>query len=61
MAGATTFFLAHIPESRYRALLWLDAAGLSLFCVVGAERALKAGAGASIAVAMGVVSATSAA
>ena len=33
------FFLAHIPESRYRALLWLDAAGLAVFCVVGAEKA----------------------
>ena len=55
---AATFFLAHIPESRYRALLWLDAAGLALFCVVGAERALAAGAGGFIAVAMGVVSAT---
>jgi uncharacterized membrane protein YeiH len=39
-------------------LLWLDAAGLALFCVTGADRALTAGAGASIAVAMGVVTAT---
>ena len=38
--SAATFFLAHIPESRYRVLLWLDAAGLALFCVVGADRAL---------------------
>ncbi len=56
--AAATFFLAHIPESRYRVLLWLDAAGLALFCVVGADRALAAGAGPFIAVAMGVVSAT---
>jgi uncharacterized membrane protein YeiH len=56
--SAATFFLAHIPESRYRVLLWLDAAGLALFCVVGADRALVAGAGPFIAVAMGVVSAT---
>src|SRR5256885_14168324 len=56
--SAATFFLAHIPESRYRVLLWLDAAGLALFCVVGADRALVAGARPSIAVAMGVVSAT---
>ena len=39
-------------------LLWLDAAGLALFCVTGADRALTAGAGAFIAVAMGVVTAT---
>jgi uncharacterized membrane protein YeiH len=52
------FFLAHIPESRYRALLWLDAAGLAVFCVVGAEKALIAGADPFIAVAMGVATAT---
>jgi uncharacterized membrane protein YeiH len=56
--AALVFFLAHIPESRYRALLWLDAAGLAVFCVVGAEKALDAGAGPLIAVAMGVATAT---
>jgi uncharacterized membrane protein YeiH len=56
--SAATFFLAHIPESRYRALLWLDAAGLALFCVVGADKALDAGTGPFIAVAMGVMTAT---
>ncbi len=58
VVAVATFFLAHIPESRYRVLLWLDAAGLALFCVVGAEKALVAGAGGFVAVAMGVVSAT---
>lgn len=58
VASAATFFLAHIPESRYRALLWLDAAGLALFCVVGADVALTAGASHFIAIAMGVVTAT---
>jgi uncharacterized membrane protein YeiH len=58
VVAVATFFLAHIPESRYRTLLWLDAAGLALFCVVGAEKALTAGAGGFVAVAMGVVSAT---
>jgi uncharacterized membrane protein YeiH len=52
------FFTAHIPESRYRLLLWLDAFGLSVFCVVGADKALAAGAGAFIAVVMGVITAT---
>jgi uncharacterized membrane protein YeiH len=56
--GAATFFLAHIPESRYRVLLWLDAAGLALFCVVGADKALAAGTSGFIAVAMGVATAT---
>ena len=58
VVSAATFFLAHIPESRYRALLWLDAAGLSLFCVIGADRALEAGTGGFIAIAMGVMTAT---
>ena len=58
IVSAATFFLAHIPESRYRVLLWLDAAGLSLFCVVGADKALDAGTGPFIAVAMGVMTST---
>ncbi|QCP88325.1 trimeric intracellular cation channel family protein (plasmid) [Cereibacter sphaeroides] len=53
-----TFFFAHIPQSRYRFLLWLDAVGLSLFAVTGAERALQTGAGPVIAIAMGVATAT---
>jgi uncharacterized membrane protein YeiH len=52
------FFTAHIPESRYRLLLWLDALGLSTFCVVGADKALAAGAAPFIAVVMGVITAT---
>lgn len=56
--AALVFFTAHVPESRYRLLLWLDAVGLATFCVVGAERALAAGAGPFIAVVMGVITAT---
>ncbi len=52
------FFLAHIPQSRLRLLLWLDAVGLALFAVTGAEKALDAGAGPIVAIAMGVVTAT---
>ena len=57
VAGAV-FFTAHIPQSRYRSLLWLDALGLALFAVAGAERAWQAGASATVAVVMGVVTAT---
>lgn len=52
------FFLAHIPQSRLRALLWLDAIGLALYAVTGAETALAAGAPALVAVTMGVITAT---
>jgi uncharacterized membrane protein YeiH len=56
--AAVVFFTAHIPESRYRLLLWLDALGLSFFCVVGADKALVADTGWFIAVVMGVITAT---
>jgi uncharacterized membrane protein YeiH len=56
--SAVVFFTAHIPESRYRLLLWLDAVGLSFFCIVGAQKAFAADAGAFIAVVMGVMTAT---
>lgn len=53
-----TFFLAHIPRSRERILLWFDAVGISLFCVTGADLALAMGSGPTIAIAMGVATAT---
>jgi uncharacterized membrane protein YeiH len=51
-----TFFVAHMPRSRLRLLIWLDAVGLALFCVLGAEKALTHGP--VVAAAMGVVTAT---
>ncbi|MCZ7659943.1 MAG: trimeric intracellular cation channel family protein [Xanthobacteraceae bacterium] len=58
LVSAAVFFTAHLPQSRYRLLLWLDALGLALFAVIGAERALLAGSGTVVAVAMGVVTST---
>ena len=58
IVSGLVFVTAHIPQSRYRVLLWFDALGLALFAVTGAERALLAGAGPVVAVAMGVVTAT---
>jgi uncharacterized membrane protein YeiH len=57
-ASVAVFFTAHLPESRYRVLLWLDAVGLALFSVAGADRVLMAGGGPFVAVVMGVVTAT---
>jgi len=56
--AAVVFFTAHIPESRFRLLLWLDALGLSFFCVAGADKALTAEAGWLTAIVMGVITAT---
>lgn len=58
VVAVVTFFIAHIPQSRERVLLWFDAVGLSLFCVTGAESALAFGASAPVAIAMGVATAT---
>ncbi len=58
LVSGLVFFTAHIPQSRYRFLLWLDAIGLALFAVTGAEKASHAGADATVAVAMGVITAT---
>ncbi|UEM19645.1 trimeric intracellular cation channel family protein [Skermanella mucosa] len=56
--GILLFFTAPYLESRYKALLWADAAGLALFCVTGAEKALEAGAPLPVAVILGVMTAT---
>jgi uncharacterized membrane protein YeiH len=56
--SAVVFFTAHIPESRYRLLMWLDAVGLAFFCVVGAGKGLAAGADPFIAVVMAVITAS---
>ena len=45
MVSGIVFFTAHIPQSRYKLLLWFDALGLGIFAVVGAEKALLMGAG----------------
>src|SRR3712207_3070110 len=58
IVSGAVFLTAHIPQSRYRMLLWFDALGLALFAVTGAERAVLAGSGPVVAVAMGVITAT---
>jgi uncharacterized membrane protein YeiH len=58
LVSILVFFGAHIPPSRYRYLLWFDAIGLALFAVSGAQRAIEAGAGNTVAIAMGVITAT---
>ncbi len=58
VVSCATFLGAGFMHSRYRYLLWFDAVGLALFAVTGASIALSHGAGATIAIAMGVATAT---
>ena len=58
VVSVVTFYTAHLFQSRYRGVLWLDALGLSLFCVSGAERALEIGSHPIVAVIMGVITGT---
>jgi len=55
VAAAATFLFARHLESRMRWLTWADAAGLALFCVVGAEKALSVSGSMLVATMMGVV------
>ena len=58
VVASLTFFVAHLAQSRFRVILWLDAVGLALFAVLGAEKALVLDAPPVIAIVMGVMSAT---
>jgi uncharacterized membrane protein YeiH len=56
--GVLVFFTAHLVESRYRLLLWLDAVGLAAYSAMGAAKGLAATGSPVIAVIMGVLTAT---
>lgn len=52
-----TYFTAHFVESRYKLLLWLDAIGLSAYCVLGAFKGLASTGSLTVAVVMGMLTA----
>lgn len=56
--GIVVFFTAHRVESRYRLLIWLDAVGLSAYCVMGAAKGLAATGSPTIAIVTGTLTAT---
>jgi uncharacterized membrane protein YeiH len=56
--GVTVFFTAHLVESRYRLLIWLDAVGLSAYCVMGAAKGFAATGSPTIAIVTGTLTAT---
>lgn len=52
------YFTAHLLESRYRWLLWLDAAGLAAYGVFGAYKGLVVTGSPVVAVVMGMLTGT---
>ncbi|MDV7271172.1 trimeric intracellular cation channel family protein [Thioclava sp. A2] len=57
-AAILVFFTAHLLESRYRALLWLDACALAVAVPAGVAVTLNLGHGPVIVLMMGVVTGT---
>ncbi len=58
LAAVAVYFTAHLVESRYRVLIWLDAVGMAAYTVMGASKALALGFGAPVAIVTGVFTAT---
>lgn len=52
------FFTAHLFESRWKLLLWLDAIGLAAYCVLGAQIGLVTTGSPAVAIVTGVLTAT---
>lgn len=52
------YFTAHLLESRWKLLLWLDAAGLAAYCVLGAAKGLAATGSPVVALVTGMLTAT---
>jgi uncharacterized membrane protein YeiH len=58
VTAVIVYFTAHLFESRYKMLLWLDAIGLAVYCVFGAWKAYSETGSPVIAVTMGVITAS---
>jgi uncharacterized membrane protein YeiH len=56
--AAMVYFTAHLVESRYRLLIWLDAIGLSVFAVMGASKGLTLTGSPIVALVTGMMTAT---
>lgn len=58
IAASVTYFAVNLFRQRDAWILWMDAIGLSVFAILGAQAALTYGAPPFIAVVMGVMTAT---
>lgn len=56
--AVAVFFTAHLVESRYRLLIWLDAVGLAAYCVMGAAKGYAVTGSPTVAIVMGMLTAT---
>lgn len=56
--GVLVFFTAHLFESRWKLILWLDAVGLSAYSVLGAQIGLDVTGSPAVAIVTGVLTAT---
>ena len=57
VAATLTFLAANSIKKAQDWLIWADAIGLSLFCVLGASKAIDAGQSIPVALTMGVITA----
>ena len=57
-ASILTWFLAPLLKSLHRVLVWADALGVALFCVLGTVKAQQWGAPPVVSVVMGMMTAT---
>lgn len=58
LVAVLIYFTAHLIESRYKLLLWLDAIGISAYAVMGAAKGIAATGSVSVAIVTGVLTAT---
>jgi uncharacterized membrane protein YeiH len=58
VVAVLVFFSAHLFESRYKLLLWLDAIGLAAFSVMGAAKGLAITGSPVVSIITGVLTAT---
>jgi uncharacterized membrane protein YeiH len=58
VTAVVVYLTAHLFESRYKLLLWLDAVGLAAYCVFGAWKGLDVTGAPVVAIVMGVLTAT---
>jgi uncharacterized membrane protein YeiH len=58
VSAICVYFAAHLIESRYRLLLWLDAVALSAYGVFGAHKGLMVTGSPTVAIVMGMLTGT---